>query len=272
MTNNRIGIGTVTPSQPLDVIGNANVANLSISGNSITSESTLDLTGSGVNLGANGAVTLTGGTSGQVLSTDGSGALSWIDSANVSALLGNTIEIGTPTDGDLTSNVAYDGWTTATVVTDGLDDLNQVSLNIANGTFVGQVEFVGNPVAGPSPQAVSFTGSLIGTATNYLWDFGDGNSATTLNATNTYTDSDGGQFTVTLTAYNTDGTYAGNVALGAKGSVDSNTKQIILHCIHQHQLQVLLLQIAVSIVEPLQKLPIHQPVLQPVMNLIGVME
>ena len=224
VTNNRIGIGTVTPSQPLDVIGNANVANLSISGNSITSESTLDLTGSGVNLGANGAVTLTGGTSGQVLSTDGSGALSWIDSANVDALLGNTIQIGTPTDGDLTSNVAYDGWTTATVVTDGLDDLNQVSLNIANGTFVGQVEFVGDPVAGPSPQAVSFTGSLIGNATNYLWDFGDGNSATTLNATNTYTDSDGGQFTVTLTAYNTDGTYAGNVALGAKGSVDSNTK------------------------------------------------
>ena len=75
VTNNRVGIGTITPSQPLDVIGNANIANLSISGNSITSESTLDLTGSGVNLGANGAVTLTGGTSGQVLSTDGSAKL-----------------------------------------------------------------------------------------------------------------------------------------------------------------------------------------------------
>ena len=36
VTNNRVGIGTITPSQPLDVIGNANIANLSISGNSIT--------------------------------------------------------------------------------------------------------------------------------------------------------------------------------------------------------------------------------------------
>ena len=224
VTNNRVGIGTITPSQPLDVIGNANVANLSISGNSITSESTLDLTGSGVNLGANGAVTLTGGTSGQVLSTDGSGALSWIDSANVDALLGNTIQIGTPTDGDLTGNVAYDGWTTTTVVTDGLDDLNQVALNIANSTFVGQTTFVGTPVSGPSPLTVNFTGSFIGNANGFDWTFGDDTTATTQNPSHTYSNAAGGQFSVTFTAKNTDGTYAGNIAAGAKGSADSFTR------------------------------------------------
>ena len=143
VNNNRVGIGSNTPTVTLDVAGSSNIANISIAGNAISAEGNLDLSGSNVNLGANSAVILTGGTSGQILSTDGSGSLSWVDSANVDTLLGNTIQIGTPTDGDLTSNVAYDGWTANTVVTDGLDDLNQVSLNIANGTFVGQADFTG---------------------------------------------------------------------------------------------------------------------------------
>ena len=184
----------------------------------------LRITGDGIDLGPVGNIAITGGTSGQILSTDGSGSLSWVDSANVDALLGNTIQIGTPTDGDLTSNVAYDGWTANTVVTDGLDDLNQVSLNIANSTFVGQADFTGTPLAGPSPMAVDFTGTFIGNATAYLWDFGDGNTSTSQNPTNNYANTDGGQFTVTFTAYNPDGTYEGNVSLGAKGSVDSKTR------------------------------------------------
>jgi hypothetical protein len=172
------------------------------------------------------------------LSTDGAGALSWIDSANISALLGNTIEIGTPTDGDLTSNVAYDGWTTATVVTDGLDDLNQVALNIANSTFVGQTTFVGTPVSGPSPLTVNFTGSFIGNANGFDWTFGDDTTATTQNPSHTYSNAAGGQFSVTFTAKNTDGTYDGNIAAGAKGSADSFTRTnyitlftLILHCV-----------------------------------------
>jgi len=224
INNNRVGIGSNTPTVTLDVAGSSNIANISIAGNAISAEGNLDLSGSNVNLGANSAVILTGGTSGQILSTDGSGSLSWVDSANVDSLLGNTIQIGTPTDGDLTSNVAYDGWTANTVVTDGLDDLNQVSLNIANGTFVGQADFTGTPLAGPSPMAVDFTGTFIGNATAYLWDFGDGNTSTSQNPTNNYANTDGGQFTVTFTAYNPDGTYEGNVSLGAKGSVDSKTR------------------------------------------------
>ena len=226
VANNRIGINTTSTTHAITTPDDASIGNVIITGNSITSDlGILDLTGSGVNLGANAAVTITGGTSGQVLSTDGAGDLSWIDSANVGALLGNVIEIGTPTDGDLTSNVAYDGWTTTTFVTDGLDDLNQVALNIANGTYVGQVEFVGTPVAGPSPQTVTFSGSLIGNADSYLWDFGDGNTATSgLNVNHTYIDDSGGQFTVSLTAFNSDGTYEGNVSLGARGSVDSKIR------------------------------------------------
>ena len=59
-------------------------------------------------------------------------------------IYGNLIPLGTPTDGSLTTNVAYPGWTTATFVTDGLDDLNQVALNIAGNTYVGNVYITSN--------------------------------------------------------------------------------------------------------------------------------
>lgn len=45
------------------------------------------------------------------------------------------------------------------------------------------------PTSGPAPLAVSFTGAANdpdGTAVTYRWDFGDGTSATTANATHTY--------------------------------------------------------------------------------------
>ena len=185
----------------------------------------LQITGDGIDLGPVSNIAITGGSPGQVMSTDGAGNLSFVPISNVGGLTGNVISLGTPTDGDLTTNVAYDGWSTSTYVTDGLDDLNQVALNIANGTYVGQVDFSGTPLAGPSPQTVSFTGSLIGNADSYLWDFGDGNTSTSgLNVSHTYDDAAGGQFTVVLTAFNSNGTYEGNVSLGAKGSVDSNTK------------------------------------------------
>ena len=86
VANNRVGIGSNTPTVTLDVAGSSNIANISIAGNSISAEGNLDLSGSNVNLGANSAVILTGGTSGQILSTDGSGSLSWVDSANVDAI------------------------------------------------------------------------------------------------------------------------------------------------------------------------------------------
>jgi hypothetical protein len=152
----------------------------------------------------------------------------YVDSAvgSVSGnVIGNVIPLGTPTDGNLAGNtVAYDGWTTATFVTDSVDDLNQVALNIAKGTFVGQANLVANVTFGSSPLSVAFTGTYVGTATNFLWDFGDSTTASTQNPTHTYSNILGGQFTVTFTAWNTSGTWAGNAAAGAKGSVDSSTR------------------------------------------------
>jgi hypothetical protein len=136
---------------------------------------------------------------------------------------GNLIPLGTPTDGSLTTNVAYPGWTTATFVTDGLDDLNQVALNIAGNTYVGNVYITANVTSGPSPLSVAFTGHYIGNPNSYLWDFGDGTTSTLANPTHTYSNVLGGQFTVVYTAYNTNGTYSGNAAAGAKGSTATST-------------------------------------------------
>ena len=150
----------------------------------------------------------------------------YVDSqaGNVSGnVIGNLIPLGTPSDSSLTTNVAYPGWTTATFVTDGLDDLNQVALNIAQNTFVGQASLSGTPLSGPSPTTVAFTGSYIGNVNSHLWNFGDGTTSTSANPSKTYSNVSGGQFTVTYTAFNTNGTFGGNAANGAKGSVSSFT-------------------------------------------------
>ena len=247
IVNTRVGINTSVPTTDFDVNGNIAAGNLNISsqitvtgnittagqvsangnisGNGVTLSANAISAASGVlDLGSNANIKITGGFTNYVLTTNGAGNLSWTAGNSIVGILGNTIALGTPTDGNLTANVAYDGWTTATYVTDGLDDLNQVALNIANSTYVGHTDFTANVTSGASPMSVAFTGTYVGNATNYLWDFGDGNTASTQNPIKTYSNVLGGTFNVSFTAWNTGGTYSGNASLGAKGSVDSVTK------------------------------------------------
>lgn len=219
VTNSRVGINTSTPGTALQVVGVSTLGNVTITGNAIASNLNK------LQLGANSVISITGGTNEQVLTTDGSGGLSWTTAGNVDALLGNAIDLGTPSDGSLTSNVAYDQWTVTTHVTDGLDDLNQVALNIANSTYVGRVDFSGTPIAGASPMTVTFTGEYVGNPTSFLWDFGDGNTSTAgSSVSHTYQNDSGGTFTVNFTASNPTGTFSGNAAAGARGSVDNESK------------------------------------------------
>ncbi|SCE95355.1 Glucose/arabinose dehydrogenase, beta-propeller fold [Micromonospora matsumotoense] len=64
-----------------------------------------------------------------------------------------------------------------------------------------QVTATANPATGTAPVTVAFTGTATDTEGDtpltYAWDFGDGGTATTLNATHTYTTP--GTFTATLT-------------------------------------------------------------------------
>jgi len=273
IANANVGINTTSPTVALDVNGNIQANNISITGNVNSTGNVVAtwLWGDGSNIsnitssyGNSNVVTLLADFGSNTISTTGTitsgnitvgnivipitGNISagnryinnvlnpvanqdaatkyYVDQAtgNVAGnVVGNAIPLGTPTDGSLTTNVAYPGWTTATFVTDGLDDLNQVALNIAGNTYVGNVYITANVTSGPSPLSVAFVGHYIGNPNSYLWDFGDGTTSTSANPTHTYSNVLGGQFTVVYTAYNTNGTYSGNAVLGAKGSTATST-------------------------------------------------
>jgi hypothetical protein len=80
VTNRRLGVGTASPQYGLDVPANVRLANLTILGNTITSN-----TGK-IGLGSITGVVITGGSADYILKTDGAGNLSWID-ANASPAL-----------------------------------------------------------------------------------------------------------------------------------------------------------------------------------------
>jgi hypothetical protein len=209
ISNANVGINTVSPSSTFEVAGIFTVGPVTISNIGNISAGNVN-----INNLAEPVANTDATTKFYVDQTIGNVA------GNIS---GNVIPLGTPTDGSLTTNVAYPGWTTATFLTDGLDDLNQVALNIAGNTYVGNVYITANVTSGPSPLGVAFTGHYIGNPTNYLWDFGDGTNSTSANPTHTYSNVLGGQFTVVYTAYNVNGTYSGNAAAGAKGSTATST-------------------------------------------------
>ena len=233
VANSRVGINSNIANVALDVAGNIAGGNIAISGLANVTGNVLagNVVVGNILIPSSGNITVgnvnINNLSTPVANADAATKL-YVDQKVASGtgnIVGNVIPLGTPTDGSLTGNtVAYDGWTTATFVTDSVDDLNQVALNIAKGTFVGQANLVANVTSGPSPLSVAFTGTYVGTATNFLWDFGDGTTASTQNPTKTYSNVSGGQFSVTFTAWNTSGTWAGNAAAGAKGSVDSTTR------------------------------------------------
>jgi|688.fasta_scaffold07971_4 hypothetical protein len=225
LTTPNIGAATGTS---LSLTGNVNSGNVNTSGLiSATGNITSAANVTGGNILTGGSISATGNITGNYFAGNGAGLSNVIASGGV----GNTITLGTPTDGSLTANVAYPGWTTGTFVTDGLDDLNQVSLNIANSTYVGNAYITANVYSGPSPLTVAFTSYYIGNPNSFLWQFGDGTAnATTANAVHTFSNTLGGTFTVNFTAFNTNGTYNGNAANGAKGSTSSaNISNIVLY-------------------------------------------
>ena len=227
-TTPNIGAATGTS---LSVTGNVTSGNINAAGLSLSSNvvSNLNVTANiaGGNILTAGLISATGNVTGNYFIGNGS-QLTGISSSGGT---GNTITLGTPTDSSLTGNtVAYQGWTANTYVTDGLDDLNQVALNIAGNTFVGNTYVTANVYSGPSPLTVALTGRYIGNPNSYLWQFGDGTAnAVTANSTHTFSNALGGNFTVTYTAYNTNGTNAGNAAAGAKGSTSTATATITLY-------------------------------------------
>lgn len=202
VTNDRIGINTSSPTQSLQV------DNVTINSSQIRS------TSGPLDLGAPADITISGGTNNYVLSTDGAGALSWVDVSTVSSgVTGMTTTLGTPTDGSLTTDGSYLYWTTSTKVTDAIDDLNEITENIRNNTFVKSVDFTANVTSGPENTTVTLTITSVGNPNRYTINWGDGNTTTATSSTSpshTYSSNTGSPFTVTVTAFNNSGSGTGS--------------------------------------------------------------
>lgn len=209
--NNRwVGANTSTPNAELQVVGTANLANITIAGNTISS-----VTGQ-VDFGSNANVYISGGTSNQVLLTDGAGNLSWGTVSELTTgfgnvqIAGNTISI-LEVDGnlELTANgtgiVTTLGYTfyAANIVTTGgasgnISGVNYLlstgvksTGNITADYFIGNVRsteiitsgnitadyFIGNvtAAAGGNISATFFTGNLDGTTVNTTGNVTAGN-------------------------------------------------------------------------------------------------
>jgi len=142
ITNSRLGINTNAPTATLNVVGNTDIAgNISVGnlnfGNGVIT-GTGNITGNGVTLsanaisaqsglltlGSNANIKITGGGTNYLFTTDGTGNLFWSDPGNLAGVIGNTIDLGTPSLGNLTSNAVT--MTTTTTVTDGIAQLNTV--------------------------------------------------------------------------------------------------------------------------------------------------
>ena len=202
VTNDRVGINTTSPTQSLQV------DNVTINSSQIRS------TSGPLDLGAPADLTISGGSNNYVLATDGAGTLSWVDVSTVSSgVTGMTTTLATPTDGSLTTDGAYVYWTTSTKVTDAIDDLNEVTENIRNNTFVKSVDFTSNVTQGPQGTTVTLTITTVGNANRYTIVWGDGQTTTaTTDSTpsHTYNTNVGSPFDITVTAFNNGGSGTGS--------------------------------------------------------------
>ena len=156
VTNRRLGIGGLTssnkPQYTLDVPGNVRLANLTVLGNTITSN-----TGK-IGLGSISNITVTGGQPNYIIYTDGAGNLSF---GNLNALslsegfTGNNITLGTNSLGSLSNAL---GISTTTSVTDGVALLNRLLGNITDATGTN-IHVNGNVIAQGNLSANYLTGN-----------------------------------------------------------------------------------------------------------------
>ena len=118
VANGRIGVNTNTPEHSLHVPAGGKIGTITISGDSISGDSP-------VQLGLPSDIQIDGGLDGYVLTTDGNGVLSW---ASVGELMletnvnGMQVDLGFAT-APTNVNVAWDQFTDQTSVTNAINEL-----------------------------------------------------------------------------------------------------------------------------------------------------
>ena len=205
----RIGVGTASPTHLLTVNGTAKV----------TGATTLDSTlGFATGVTANKILDEDNMSSNDASALSSQQAIKAYVDAQVSGggvSTGMQITMGTPTDSSLTTDGAYQGFLTSTKVTDAIDDLNEVTENIRNSTFVKSVTFTSDVTAAGSGFTATLSITATGTANRYVINWGDGTSNTTTastSPTHVYSNFADSPHSITVTASNTGGSGTGSSA------------------------------------------------------------
>ena len=136
---------------------------------------------------------------------------------------GGATELGAPTDGAYANGSgagnlegAVTSLANSTMISDAVDALNEVILNVYNNTYVRDVVTTctsGN--TGGAPLTSTLTISVVGNANRYDINWGDGswtNNTTDSTPSHTYTDNTNSPFDVVVYAKNSDALGEGNVA------------------------------------------------------------
>lgn len=216
VSNNRIGVNTSTPDVELHVDGDIKADNLEVTGTLIVGASAVQNLDTGNIRLAGNTISTTNTDGNLILSPNGDGLV--VIAANDGGAKG--IEVATPE----TEQVAWSKFANSTDVTTAINDLNQTSLNIAKGTYVGDLNFSASREMGPSPLTVTFTPTYVGNPTNFEWTFSDGTVSYDESPVKTFENENGGLYSVSFKAYNANGTYNGDGTSGAVGSWDDVAK------------------------------------------------
>ena len=198
VNNHRVGVINSSPAYALDSSGNVKIANIVVEGSSFSSNTGV------MSFGSNANVSITGGTSGQYLQTDGSGNLSWATVETSAA----SLTLGTPSDGALWPTGMLSTWQSSTSITNAVDDVNECMFNIMNSTAVANVAFTADTTSGGAGTTVTLTIAALGNPNRYDINWGDGttdNNQTDSTPTHTYSTNSGSPFTVNVRAYNNGG-------------------------------------------------------------------
>ena len=234
-TNGRLGVGTASPSQTIDITGSANISTaltvggLQLKDNNITTTRSndnliLDASGTGKikllgDLVINDGLAISAILDEDSFSTNSATALAtqqsikaYVDGA--AAPNGMQVQLGTSTDSSVVDG-AIQSLTTTTYVTNAIDELNEGLENVRADTFVKSTTFTANTTSGPAGTAVTLTITSVGNPNRYDITWGDGNSTsgtTDSTPTHTYSSNSGSPFDVTVRAYNNGGSGTGSEA------------------------------------------------------------
>ena len=210
-----VNIATSGGNVTISTAGNANI--MTVTGTGANIAGTLSVSGT-TNLGNVGNVTITGGTNGYLLSTNGSGGLSWVASATSSNIVLDSFSgNGVQTVFTLTNAPTSEDYTIINI--DGVSQLHSAyTVSGANVTLSSA------PASGAAIEVMTFNLGGTGSNTSSGYTYVEATGNTTANANTKYiVNTNSANITITLPSSPTFGTEVGIIDGTGNASVHAIT-------------------------------------------------